>query len=239
MEIKALIIDNDTENIELIKCHLTSFEFIEIIDVFDTPFQELELIKSRSIDIIFLEIGLPNINGLDFIRNLQTEAKFIITTKFREFALDSYDVEVLDYLVKPISFNRFLKSINKIVRHSYILKKSIILKDIKHAPYKFIKVDKKLIKINLNDVLYIESFNDFIKINTKEQRFLVHKGLTSFTEELPKNNFVRVHRSFTIAIDKVKSVEGNLVEIESKRIPIGRKYLKIAKSTILNGSVIK
>jgi DNA-binding LytR/AlgR family response regulator len=177
---------------------------------------------------------MPKMNGLDFAKTLNTKTNVVITTAYREYAVESYDLNVLDYLVKPIPFNRFLKTINKITQKVYQQKGIQKEEDTSNESFIFLKVDKKLVKIKFDAILYIESLKDYIKVRTTTENYLVHKSLTSITEELPDTNFIRIHRSYTIAIDKVKSLEGNLLEIGIARIPIGRKYVSHAKRIILN-----
>ena len=148
--------------------------------------------------------------------------------------MESFDLDVLDYLVKPIPFGRFLKTINKITKRINLERDKIIENSIKDEPFIFLKVDKKLMKIKLNDILFIESLKDYIKVITILGDFLVHKSMTSISEELPDHNFIRIHRSFTIAINKITFVEGNSLMIANRRIPIGRNYLQAAKQKILN-----
>jgi DNA-binding LytR/AlgR family response regulator len=180
---------------------------------------------------------MPKMNGLDFLRTLTNKPHIIITTAYREFAVECFDLDVLDYLVKPIPFGRFLKAINKVVNRMTLEKDKLSETTFKEEPYVFLKVDKKLMKIKLKDILYVESLKDYIKVITVLGNYLVHKSMTSISEELPSDNFLRVHRSFLIAINKITSVEGNSVEIANSRIPIGRNYLEIAKQKILNGNM--
>jgi DNA-binding LytR/AlgR family response regulator len=202
--------------------------------VFNNPLEALDVLETGEINALFLDINMPKMNGLDFAKTLNSKTNIIITTAYREYAVESYDLNVLDYLVKPIPFNRFLKTINKITQQVY-RQKGIQKEEVNNSDsFIFLKVDKKLIKIKFEDILYIESLKDYIKVFTTFENYLVHKSLTSITEELPGNNFIRIHRSYTLAIDKVKSVEGNLVEIGASRIPIGRKYIQHAKRIILN-----
>ena len=234
MKIKCVIIDDEPLAIKVVENHLKEFQNFEVIATFNNPIEALPLLEKSEVDVLFLDINMPKMNGLDFAKSLNSNTSIIITTAYREYAVESYDLNVLDYLVKPIPFNRFLKSINK-VSQQYFLKKEVKQKEdiINNESFMFLKVDKKLVKINFDELLYIESLKDYIKVFTLSQTYLVHKSLTSITEELP-DNFIRIHRSFTIAIDKVKSVEGNLVEIADTRIPIGRKYVNHARRIILN-----
>jgi len=234
MKINCVIIDDEPLAIKVVENHLKEFQNFEIIATFSNPIEALPLLEKSEIDVLFLDINMPKMNGLDFVKSLNSKTNIIITSAYREYAVESYDLNVLDYLVKPIPFNRFLKTINKINQQIFLKKESKQKGDsTSNESFMFLKVDKKLVKINFEELLYIESLKDYIKVFTLSQTFLVHKSLTSITEELP-DNFIRIHRSYTIAIDKVKSVEGNLVEIANNRIPIGRKYVNHARRIILN-----
>ncbi|MEE9408930.1 MAG: LytTR family DNA-binding domain-containing protein [Polaribacter sp.] len=233
MKIKCVIIDDEPLAIKVVENHLKEFQNFEVIETFNNPIEALPLLESGEIDALFLDINMPKMNGLDFAKSLNSKTNVIITTAYREYAVESYDLNVLDYLVKPIPFNRFLKTINKITQQVYLQKGEQKEEDLNES-FIFLKVDKKLVKIKFEDILYIESLKDYIKVFTTTDNYLVHKSLTSITEELPDSNFIRIHRSYTIAIDKVKSIEGNLVEIGITRIPIGRKYVNHAKRIILN-----
>lgn len=233
MKIKCVIIDDEPLAIKVVENHLKEFQNFEVIETFYNPIEALPLLEKGEIDVLFLDINMPKMNGLDFAKTLNSNTNVVITTAYREYAVESYDLNVLDYLVKPIPFNRFLKTINKITQQVY-LQKGMQKEEDSNESFIFLKVDKKLVKIKFEDILYVESLKDYIKVFTTTGNYLVHKSLTSITEELPDNNFIRIHRSYTIAIDKVKSVEGNLVEIGTTRIPIGRKYVNHAKRIILN-----
>lgn len=234
MKIKCIIIDDEPLAIKVIKNHLNEFENIELVDTFVTPIAALTTIESNEIDVIFLDINMPKMSGLDFLRTLSNRPHIVITTAYREYAVESFDLDVLDYLVKPIPFGRFIKAINKVYNRIALERDKLTDNSFKEDPYIFLKVDKKLMKIRLNDILYIESLKDYIKVNTVLGDYLVHKSMTSISDELPDENFIRIHRSFTIAINKISAVEGNSVEIANRRIPIGRNYLQSAKQKILN-----
>ena len=234
MKIKCIIIDDEPLAAEVIQTHLNEFSNMELVGVFNNPIEALSMMENTSIDAIFLDINMPKMNGLEFIRSIGPKTNFIITTAYREYAVESFDLDVLDYLVKPIPFARFLKSINKLSQKVHAEVKDDHSKESKEKFFIFLKVNKKLVKVKFEDILYIESLKDYIKVFTKIENYLVHKSLTGITEELPKDLFLRIHRSFTIALDKIKEVEGNTVQINNKRIPIGRKYLIHAKSIILD-----
>lgn len=234
MNIKCVIIDDEPLAIKVVENHLKEFQNFEVIETFNNPIEALSLLEKGNVDVLFLDINMPKMNGLDFANTLNSKMNIVITSAYREYAVESYDLNVLDYLVKPIPFNRFLKTINKITQQVYLQKGIQKEEDSSNESFIFLKVDKKLVKIKFEDILYVESLKDYIKVFTTSGNYLVHKSLTSMTEELPDSNFIRIHRSYTIAIDKVKSVEGNLIEITTNKIPIGRKYVHHAKRIILN-----
>lgn len=234
MKIKCIIIDDEPLAVQVVKNYLKEIQNIELIETFNNPIQAIETIENGDIDLIFLDINMPQMNGLEFLRSLTNKPHTIITTAYREFAVESFDLDVTDYLVKPIPFGRFLKAINKITNRINLEKGNTSESSMTEEPFIFLKVDKKLMKIKLNDILYIESLKDYIKVITTLGDYLVHKSMTSISEELPNDNFIRIHRSFTIAINKISYVEGNSVEIVNRRIPIGRNYIQFAKQKILN-----
>lgn len=233
MKIKCVIIDDETLAINVIENHLKNFDHVEVVETFTNPLKAFRLLEQVKIDVIFLDINMPQMTGFTFIENLNYKPLIVITTAYREYAVKSFELDVLDYLVKPIPLNRFLKTMNKIYQQIYISNSSSDT-NIQQEPHIFLKVNKKLIKVNLNDILYIESLKDYIKVITAIGDYVIHKSLSAITEELPQSNFMRIHRSYTISINKIEALEGNSVEIANRRIPIGRNYIKLTKERILN-----
>jgi len=233
MKIKCIIIDDEALAISVIESHLQNFDTIEIVATYTNPIQAYEIIERENIDLIFLDINMPQINGMEFIENLNHKPAIVITTAYSEYAVKSYELNVLDYLVKPIPFDRFLKTINKVYQNVFPVNRAGD-NPIQQEPNIFLKANKKLVKVNLNDINYIESLKDYVKVATSTEDYIVHKSLTSITEELPAAAFIRIHRSFTISINKVIAIDGNLIELPNKRIPIGRNYIKQTKDRIIN-----
>ena len=213
MIINCLIIDDEPLAINVIKNHIKEIDNINVIDTFNSAIDALNFMKSNTVDLLFLDINMPLLDGLDFIKSLDKKPMIVITTAYSEYAIKTYELEVLDYLMKPISFPRFLKAVNRAFKE---LNSNLTsnLKVAKRA-HIFIKVDKKKMqKIYLDEILIIESLRDYLKITTISNKYIIHSTLSSFTEKLPSNNFIRIHRSFTIAIDKIEAVQGNSVEID-------------------------
>lgn len=232
MKIKCILIDDEPLAIKVLENYFTNFSDFEIIGTFNNALEALEFINNNGVDAVFLDINMPMMTGFELISLIENKTRVIITSAFREFAVESYDLDVLDYLLKPIPLPRFVKCINKITAE-FNLKNNIKIEYQRIDSHIFIKVDKKMIKINIDEILFIEGMKEYIKVITVDKTYITHKSLTSLSDELPADRFIRIHKSYTIAIDKVKSIEGNRIQIQSYTIPIGRNYSKEVKSKIL------
>lgn len=238
MKVRCLIIDDEPLAINVIKKYLENFENFELISTFNNAIDGLNFLKNNSIDMIFLDINMPVLDGINFIKSLDAPPLIIMTTAYNEFALETYELDVLDYLVKPIEFPRFMKAINKVDKRLDSINSRHPKETSKERPFIFVKIDKKKMKkIFLDEILVIESLKDYLKINTVNGKYIVHSTLTDFTDLLPARNFIRIHRSFTISIDKIEALEGNSIEIEGLRYVIGRSYIDEVKQKILNSSI--
>ena len=233
MTTKCLIIDDEPLAVEVIKNHLQQVNDIELVASFTNAIDGLDFLKNNTVDLIFLDINMPLLDGLNFVKSLETKPLIIITTAHTEFAVESFELDLLDYLVKPISLPRFLKATNKVFKTK---KDENSIKQIfNERPYLFVKIDKKKMKkIYLDEILVVESLKDYLKISTLTNKYIIHQTLSSFTEQLPSENFIRIHRSYTISIDKIDVIEGNSVEIGGIRYIIGRTYIDQVKNSILN-----
>lgn len=231
MMIKCVLVDDEPLAVKVLQNYFINFPEFEIVGVFYNSIEALDFIKNNTVDVAFLDINMPIMSGFELIKLIDT--KVIITTAFREFAAESYDLDVVDYLVKPIPLSRFIKSIGKITSE-FEVKNNIKSETVKVDHHIFIKSDKKMIKILIDEILFIESMKEYIKVVTTDKSYITLKSLTSLTEELPIDKFIRIHKSFTIAIDKIKSIEGNRIQILTHKLPIGRNYGKEVKNKILN-----
>ncbi|MDO5971947.1 response regulator transcription factor [Flavivirga aquimarina] len=236
MKVKCLIIDDEPLAINVIKNYLLQIDDFEISETFNNAIDALNFLKSNTVNVIFLDINMPVLDGINFIKSLEDPPLLIITSAYDEFALETYELDVLDYLIKPIEFPRFMKALNKINRR--LENNKVVSDTTKDRPYLFIKIDKKKMKkIFLDEILTVESLKDYLKINTTTGKYIIHSTLSDFTNLLPSKDFIRIHRSYTIAIDKIDAVEGNSVEIEGLRYVIGRSYIEEVKQKILNSSI--
>ncbi|MGL5112272.1 MAG: LytR/AlgR family response regulator transcription factor [Flavobacterium sp.] len=234
MKIKCVLIDDEPLALKVLLNYFQNFPEFEIVKTFSNALEALDYLNNHSIDALFLDINMPLMSGFELIHlyNNKANTKIIITTAFREFAAESYDLDVLDYLVKPIPLPRFIKCLSKVTGE---FQNRTAFKQDTHRlePHIFIKVDKKMVKINIDEILFIEGMKEYIKVVTTEKTYITHKSLSSLTEELPEERFMRIHKSYSIAIDKVKTIEGNRIQIASYTLPIGRNFSKDVKSKIL------
>lgn len=238
MKINCLIIDDEPLAANVIKNHLKSFPNIEVLatcqDALEA-FRYLTKATSTKVDVMFLDINMPEISGMDLIKRLDNKPLTVITTAYREFAVESFELDVFDYLVKPIAFERFAKTIQKAQEHFDIVNKISITEQQNDSEENslFIKVDRKMVKVFFSDILYVESLKDYIRIVTTSENLITHSNLGNFTPHLPNDRFLRIHRSYTVALNRIKALEGNNVMIGSKSIPIGRNYQAETKRRIL------
>lgn len=235
--LRVIIIDDEPLAINVLKNYAEQIKQLQLVNTFSNAIDATSFLQENEVDIIFLDINMPILDGLNFLESLHVSPMIVITTAHEEYALKSFELEVLDYLVKPIPFPRFLKTVNRIIS----LKQGASntgSQSTNEKPSIFVKVDKKkLQKIFLDEIVVVESLKDYIRIKTTSAKYIIHKTLGSFTDELPSDKFLRIHRSYTIAIDKIEAIEGNSLEVDGIRYTIGRSYLNDAKSRILNDSI--
>ncbi len=233
MNLRVIVVDDEPLAINVLKNYILQVKELELIETFSNAMDASSFLRDNEIDIMFLDINMPMLDGLEFLGTLHKKPFVIMTTAHEEHALKSFELEAIDYLVKPISLPRFLKSVDRIIG----LKQGAVNvseSTTTEKPSIFVKVDKKkLQKIFLEEIMVVESLKDYIRIITPTSKYIIHSTLSSFTDELPSNQFLRIHRSYTIAIDKVSVVEGNSVEVGGIRYTIGRSYLNAAKSRII------
>ena len=223
-KIKCLIVDDEPLAILVIKEFLEKVPQLELVKTCADALQAFQVLSQEKIDLVFLDIEMPNLNGIDFIKSLSNPPAIILTTAYREYAMESYEIEVVDYLLKPISFSRFFKAINKYLKSTAInanIVKTVEQKTIQGSIYVY--ANKKNIKVYLADILYVESLKDYVRIHTSTQK-ITSKDTISRYEKLLPNSFLRVHRSFIINTQKISAYTQHDIEIGEKEIPIGSSY---------------
>lgn len=237
MEVKCLIVDDEPLAIKVLERYLAEVEDFRCVGTCANAVEAMRFLADHPVDLIFLDINMPKLSGMEFLRTLKNPPLIAITTAYREYALESYDYDVVDYLVKPIEFPRFFRMVQKVLER---LKIKPSAADLPETPdqkpdHLFLKVDKKSVKVFFKDILYIESLKDYVMVRTATEDLIVHHNLQSFTELLPPEHFMRIHRSYTVSLDKIKALDGNQVVIGGKHLPIGRNYQPDVKGRILKG----
>jgi len=234
MVTKCLIVDDEPLAIEIIDTYLSKFPEIEIAGKCDNALEAFEVIRKTKIDLMFLDIQMPQITGVEFVKSLTNPPKVIFTTAYRDYACEGFDLNAVDYLLKPISFERFLKAINKYYENRTI-KNEVTQSDEKPneiTDHIYIKVDKKNIKVLYGEILYIESMKDYVVFKLKDKKLITKNRISHYEEYLPTSRFLRCHRSFIIVLDKVTAYTPLFIEIADKKIPIGRNYKNMVCSAL-------
>lgn len=224
MKIKCLVVDDEPLAIRLIEKHIAKIDNLEVVATCNTALKAFEILNLQKIDLMFLDIKMPNITGIEFLKNLKNPPKTILTTAYRDYALEGYDLGVVDYLLKPITFERFFKAVDKFLSTNTA---NIEVKTKESVPDEFILVKSgiKNYKINTNDIIYIESLKDYIKINTTGDKNITSKyKIGDIQQELNQDNFLRIHRSFIINTSKITAFTLNEIEVGGIEIPIGASY---------------
>lgn len=217
-QIKCIIVDDEPLAQEVISEYIERLDFLSNVGQFDDALSVIEFLGKEQVDLIFLDIQMPVLDGINFLKGLAFPPQIIFTTAHRHYAVEGFDLNALDYLVKPIPFYRFVQAIGKIKK----LSGTMIINEISEAA--FFKVDKKKIKVNYSEIFFIESFKDYIKVVLKNRSFVTYQTLSGVLELLPDSQFVQVHKSFIINFHHIQYIEGNVLEINDHVIPIGRSY---------------
>ncbi|MFT4576760.1 MAG: DNA-binding LytR/AlgR family response regulator [Polaribacter sp.] len=226
MKVNCIIIDDEPLAAALIEAHVANIPNLNIIAVCNNALEGFEVLKTQSVDLIFLDIQMPLLTGIEFLKSLSNPPKVIFTTAYREYAIESYELEVVDYLLKPISFDRFFKAINKFFK-TIETNTSIITVSDSQEVSKFIYVNsnKKQHKISFSEILYVESIKDYIRIHLHDKTIVTKDKISEFEQKL-SSNFLRTHRSYIVNSDKITAYTVNDVEIGEIEIPIGISYKK-------------
>jgi DNA-binding LytR/AlgR family response regulator len=229
-KISCIIADDEPLAREVIERHVLKIEQLHLAATCSNGIEVFNALKTKHADLLFLDIQMPHLTGIELLRTLKNPPAIIITTAYREFAIEGYELNVIDYLLKPISFERFLKAIDKYE----LLNNSIQIKTAASIPHDkqddkafiYIKSDKKMVRVMLNDLLYIEGLKDYVKVHTAEGSIITYQTLTYFEEKLTDNQFVRVHRSYIVSLNHINAYSATQIEIGKVSIPIGSSYAK-------------
>jgi DNA-binding LytR/AlgR family response regulator len=224
--LKCTIIDDEPLAIALLENYISKVPFLELVKTFNNPMDGLIDFNSNPVDLIFLDIQMPQLTGIQFMKLLQNRAQVIITSAYEEYAIEGFEHNVTDYLLKPISFERFYKGVEKAYNLTNPTQKIEGAPEL-HAPtggYIFIKVETKMVRVELDDILFIEGLKNYVSIYTKTHRIVTLQVMKQLEKVLPPNRFVRIHKSYIVALDKIVSIERQEIHIKDQILPIGVTY---------------
>ncbi len=231
----AIIVDDEPLALDVLETYVGKLDSINLVGRCQNALEALELLKKESVDLIFLDIQMPQLTGIDFVKSLSNPPLVIFTTAYPNYALEGFELNVIDYLLKPIAFDRFMKAVNKASDQLELLRKEAApvaatpaAESSEQKDFIFVKSDKKLIKIKYDDIIYIEGLKDYVIIRLAESRVITLQTMKSLETKLPLDKFKRIHRSYIVGLDKINAIVGNMVEVIEKKapkhIPIGKNY---------------
>lgn len=237
--IQCLIVDDEPMAREILKTHLGRIDVVNVIGSCKNAIDAFNIINAEKTDLIFLDINMPEISGLSFAKSINKNIKIIFTTAYREYAVDGFNLQAVDYLLKPISFERLLQAINKYFDENSPVKSVVINKILPEKSKSFfVRSERKMIKISFDEILFVESLADYIKIYLNDKRVVTRETISNIEAKLPQKDFIRVHRSFVVSLANIDSFTSEFVEINKKQIPISRSYKKVVLEMLGAGAGI-
>ncbi|HET6994052.1 MAG TPA: LytTR family DNA-binding domain-containing protein [Chitinophagaceae bacterium] len=239
-KIKCLVIDDELPARKILEKHISDVEALELAGSCTNAVEALSFLQSNAVDLLFLDIQMPHILGTNFIRTLKDPPKVIFTTAYRKYAVEGFELDAVDYILKPITFDRFLKSVNKIFQLNLQSNTAAPVTESAVEPahsFLYLRVDRKMVKVLFDEILYIEGLRDYVRIFTTTKTLVTKHLLASLQEMLPADAFLRIHRSYIVSINKIDSYDSDFVGIQKKELPIGRLF-KHDVSRLLSASSI-
>lgn len=222
--IKCLVVDDEPISREILESFVNKVNFLELVAVCEDAFEALEILKQQAVDLLLSDIQMPEINGLEFVRSLPSPPVIIFITAYDQFAVNSFEIGVADYLLKPVSFDRFLRAINKARIQIDLQKQPSFHTNNESHDFFFIKANNKLTKILFSSILYIQSMGDYVRIFNRDQTVVSYSSMRAIEEKIPLESFVRIHKSYLISIDAIKAVDGNTVElVNGTSLPVAKR----------------
>lgn len=233
MKARCIIVDDEPLAVEAIQMHVEKLASLKLVATCEDAIKAFDVLRNERVDLIFLDIQMPEMTGLDFLRTLKNPPKVILTTAYREFALDAFDLDVVDYLLKPISFERFMQAVNKFFdsqpRDVFV---SAADEPSQNVSYVYVKADKKNVKINFDEILFVESLKDYVKIVCRDRTVISKLNISHLQQKLPENLFLRIHRSYVVYIPNIEAFSAISVFVPGKELPIGRNYKNEVLATL-------
>lgn len=227
MKLRILIVDDEPHAIAVIENYLSNFSDMELVGKCGNAIQAFQLLQHKAVDLMFLDIKMPGITGTDFLKSLKNPPRVIFTTAYSEYAVEGFDLNAVDYLVKPIPLDRFLRAMEKVYQLNDSRSTAHLSLEQPAADreaFLYLKVERKTIKISVNEILWIESLRDYVKVITPGNAYISKQKISFLEEMLPENRFVRIHRSFIVALSQITAFYAYSVEVNGHELPVGRNY---------------
>jgi len=237
--IRCIIIDDEPLARKGLKEYISDVDFLQLEGEFNEPLKAMKLITEGEVQLIFLDIQMPKISGLDFFRSLKQAPPVIFTTAFPQYALDGFELNALDYLVKPVSFERFLKAALKAKEYYEVRQKNLAEAGAQRNDYFFIKADNKLVKLFFDDILYAEALQNYVAIHTVSKKYITYLTFRSIEDYLPSDRFIKTHKSYIVSASRIDNIEGNDIRIGEHHIPISRSTREEVMEKLLKGRFLK
>jgi DNA-binding LytR/AlgR family response regulator len=237
--IRCLVVDDEPLALDILEDYISKIPFLTLVKTTTSAIEGLSLVQSDAIDLVFLDVQMPELTGIQFLKIINGKCDVILTTAYSQYALDGYDLDVVDYLLKPIAFDRFYKAAQKVLQSTGNTNSSApeVHSVQKNHDFIFVKTEHKIQKIYLDDILYIEGLKDYISIFTRSERIITLQNMKKMEESLPSKSFIRVHKSYIIALGKIESIERSRIQIGEKIIPIGDTYREYFFKQIENTNI--
>ncbi len=223
-KVNCIIVDDESLAREIIDVHLSKIEGINVVAQCKNAIEAFSIIQKTNIDLVFLDINMPEISGISFAKSINNDIKIIFTTAYRDYAVEGFELRAVDYLLKPISFERLLKAINTYFEVNKPFDSH--LKNNLESDFLFVRADRKMVRIDFSDILYIESLSDYIKVHTREKSIVTRENISTIEEKLPSKDFIRIHRSFIVSTSNIKSFTNEFISVQGKDLSISRTYKK-------------
>ena len=239
MKIRCLIIDDEPLARKGLREYIADTDFLELVGEYDNPVNAAAAIGRDDIQLLFLDIQMPKITGLDFFKTIKNPPPVIFTTAYPQYALDSYEVNALDYLVKPISFDRFLKAVMKAKEYYEVREKNSMETAGRAEDHFFIKADNKLIRLKFDEILYAEALQNYVVIHTTDRKYITYLTFKAIEDYLPADRFVKTHKSYIVAAGRIDSIDGNDIRLGTHHVPISRNLKDEVMDKLLKGKFLK